>query len=145
MQTVTNLPKITTKSKRRVGQGHGSGRVKTSGRGTKGQKARTNIPLRFEGGALPLIKRLPFIRGKGKNKSFKARPVIIDSALLRVFEKGAVVDAASLVAKKIVSEKEAVRGVKIVGSAKLEVALTVRTQVTKSAAEAIEKAGGNIQ
>jgi large subunit ribosomal protein L15 len=68
---LNNLAKITTKPKRRLGQGHGSGRVKTSGRGTKGQNARSNRSLSFEGGALPLIKRLPFRRGKGKNKVFK--------------------------------------------------------------------------
>ena len=67
---LNKLAKTTVKTKKRLGQGHGSGRVKTSGRGTKGQKARGKIPLRFEGGALPLIKRMPFHRGKGKNKGF---------------------------------------------------------------------------
>ncbi|MGH7246320.1 MAG: uL15 family ribosomal protein, partial [Candidatus Levyibacteriota bacterium] len=58
---LSQLSPIVEKKKRRAGQGHGSGRVKTSDRGTKGQKARRNIPMRFEGGALPLVKRLPFL------------------------------------------------------------------------------------
>ena len=67
---LNQLPKIKKTSKKRLGQGHGSGKVKTSGRGTKGQKARNKVPMYFEGGALPLIKRLPYRRGKGRNKSF---------------------------------------------------------------------------
>ena len=66
-----SLPKTTERRKKRLGLGHGSGRGKTAGRGTKGQRARGKIPISFEGGAIPLIKRLPFMRGKGKNKSFK--------------------------------------------------------------------------
>src|SRR3989344_5360691 len=65
------LPKITTKSAKRVGRGHGSGKGKTSGRGTKGQKARGKLPIthpHFEGGSRPLIKRLPIRRGKGNPK-----------------------------------------------------------------------------
>ena len=63
---LNNLVKVTTKSKRRLGQGHGSGRVKTSGRGTKGQNARSNRALSFEGGALPLLKdfRLDAVKAK---------------------------------------------------------------------------------
>ena len=143
MQTLTNLPGVTDKKKRRLGQGHGSGRVKTSGRGTKGQKARGNIPLRFEGGALPLIKRLPFIRGKGKNKSFKTKPVIIECARLSVFKKNSIVDIKSLVAQKLVGKDEAeMRGVKLVGKAQLTEPLTVMVAVTASVKQAIEKAGG---
>lgn len=146
MQTLHNLPGIIDKKKRRLGQGHGSGRVKTSGRGTKGQKARGKTPLRFEGGALPLIKRLPFIRGKGKNKSFKAKPVIIDSSQLSVFKKNEVVDGTTLVAHKLVSQKEADnRGIKIVGVTELTQPLTVKVQVTASARKVIEKAGGSIE
>lgn len=146
MQTLHNLPGITDKKKRRLGQGHGSGRVKTSGRGTKGQKARGKTPLRFEGGALPLIKRLPFIRGKGKNKSFRAKPVIIESGELSVFKKNEVVDGTTLVAHKLVSQKEVdTRGVKIVGAGELTQPLTVKVRVTAAAQKAIEKAGGSIE
>jgi len=66
---LSHLSTIVAKSKRRIGRGHGSGRVKTSGRGTKGQNARDSMPPAFEGGQLALIKRLPLLRGKGKNGS----------------------------------------------------------------------------
>lgn len=68
---LSQLPKIVHRSKKRIGRGHGSGKVKTAGRGSKGQKARGKIPAGFEGGQLPLIKRLPLLRGKGKNISRK--------------------------------------------------------------------------
>ena len=61
---LNNLVKVKTKSKRRLGQGHGSGRVKTSGRGTKGQNARSSRALTFEGGALPLSKDYRLDAGK---------------------------------------------------------------------------------
>ena len=93
---LNNLVKITNKKKRRIGQGHGSGRVKTAGRGTKGQNARGKIPLNFEGGALPLIKRLPFRRGKGKNKVFKKKPIVINLKFLNFLKKDSIVDLKSL-------------------------------------------------
>src|ERR1700693_580471 len=99
---LNNLTKITTKSKRRLGQGHGSGRVKTSGRGTKGQNARSKRSLSFEGGALPLIKRLPFRRGKGKNKLFKKKPIVINVKVLNLLNKGSVVDLKALISNNIV-------------------------------------------
>jgi len=68
---LSTLSKTIKRTKRRLGQGHGSGRGKTAGRGTKGQNAKGDRSLSFEGGALTIIKRLPFLRGKGKNKSFK--------------------------------------------------------------------------
>lgn len=70
---IHSLPKIVKRSKKRLGRGHGSGKVKTSGRGTKGQKARGKLPLGFEGGQTPLVKRLPYLRGKGRNKPRKRR------------------------------------------------------------------------
>ena len=66
---LSQLPRTVSRPKKRLGRGHGSGKVKTSGRGTKGQKARGHMPIGFEGGQLPLIKRLPLLRGKSKNKS----------------------------------------------------------------------------
>src|SRR3990167_6154345 len=95
-----NLKKIKTSSKRRLGQGHGSGRGKTAGRGTKGQKARGKVPLYFEGGALPLIKRLPFRRGKGKNKVFKKKPLVVNIKALNLLKTNEVVDIKTLVVNK---------------------------------------------
>ena len=104
---LNNLKKIKTSSKKRAGQGHGSGKVKTAGRGTKGQHARNKVPLRFEGGGLPLTKRLPYLRGKGRNKSFRKTPLIINIKYLEAFSKNQVVDLDSLIKKGIVKEVDA--------------------------------------
>ncbi|HSW47893.1 MAG TPA: 50S ribosomal protein L15 [Candidatus Saccharimonadales bacterium] len=142
---LNNLEKVVTKKKKRVGLGHGSGRGKTSGRGTKGQKARGDVPLDFEGGALPLIKRLPFLRGKGKNKVFKKLPVAINVELLNSMPKGSVIDIASLVKHQLVTKDTAEQnGVKILAQGELKVALTVKLPVSKGAKAKIEEAGGSV-
>lgn len=140
-----NIEKIKAKSKKRVGLGHGSGRGKTAGRGQKGQKARNSVPLRFEGGALPLTKRLPFLRGKGRNKSLQEKPVVINVAALNVFAKGATINEESLV-KQGLTTKELVdrKGVKILGRGDMTVALTVQLPVSKGAEDKITKAGGSV-
>ena len=82
------LPKITTKKKKRLGRGYGSGKGgHTVGRGAKGQKARGKVKLGFEGGQLPLIKRLPLKRGKGKFKSFKKKPLVVNVRFLNLLPK----------------------------------------------------------
>lgn len=140
-----NLNKITKRSKKRLGLGHGSGRGKTSGRGTKGQNARSNRPLSFEGGALTLIKRLPFRRGKGRNKVFKKKPIVLNVKSLNFFEKGSVIDLKTLIAKKVIDEKEAkIYGVKILGDGELSVSLKIQLPVSKGAKKKIEKAGGQV-
>ncbi len=143
---ILDIQKLKTKKKRRIGQGHGSGRGKTAGRGTKGQKARGDVPLDFEGGNLPLIKRLPFLRGKGKNKSFKAQPLIVNVEDLKVFEKNAVVDVETLAQHNLVKLEDVNKhaGVKILGDGDLEVPLTVKVRVSKGAEEKIKKAGGTV-
>lgn len=139
------LHKIVSKSKRRLGQGHGSGRVKTAGRGTKGQKARGKIALSFEGGALPLIKRLPFRRGKGKFKVFKKKPVIINLKVLNLLPKGSIVDLDSLIKNHLVLEKDAkIYGVKILGEGEISIPLTIKLPISKKAKQKIEKAGGKV-
>lgn len=140
------LTPITTKRKKRLGQGHGSGRVKTSGRGTKGQKARhASIPLHFEGGALPLSKRMPFLRGKSRNKAISAKPLIVNLGLLSKFPKNSVVDIATLVKYSLVDEKEANRrGVKILGDGEITIALTVNVPVSVTARKKIESAQGTV-
>lgn len=141
---ISNLRKIKEKKKRRLGQGSGSGRGKTAGRGTKGQKARSDIPLAFEGGALPLIKRLPFRRGKGKNRVFKKRPVIINVKMLNILPKGSKVNIETLIKNRLVDEKDArVYGVKILGDGDLLTPLIVELPVSKGARKKIEKAGGS--
>jgi large subunit ribosomal protein L15 len=141
-----SLVKVTKKQKKRLGQGHGSGRVKTSGRGTKGQNARSSRALNFEGGALSLTKRLPFRRGKGRNKLFKSKPVIINVKFLDIFKTGSVVDLKALISSKLVEATDAaLYGVKILGDGELKNALTIKVPISKKAAKKIEKAGGKVE
>ena len=143
---LNNLAKIKAKRKKRLGQGHGSGRVKTGGRGTKGQKARGKIPLTFEGGALSLIKRLPFRRGKDKNKSFRKKPLIVNIKFLELLKPGSIVDIKTLVTNKIVNEKDANEyGVKILGDGKITKSYIIKLPISKKAAEKIKKAGGRVE
>lgn len=146
MNSLDSLKKIKSKTKRRLGQGHGSGRSKTAGRGTKGQKARNKVPLYFEGGALPLIKRLPFHRGKGKNRVFKKKPIGVNVKVLNLLKSGSVVDLKCLIDNKIVEEKDALEyGVKLLGDGEILIPLTVKLKTTKGAAKKIEKAGGKVE
>ncbi|OGH20081.1 MAG: 50S ribosomal protein L15 [Candidatus Levybacteria bacterium RIFCSPHIGHO2_02_FULL_37_13] len=141
-----NLPKTTARKNKRLGLGHGSGRGKTAGRGTKGQKARGKIPISFEGGAISLIKRLPFRRGKGRNKVFRKNPIVVNVKNLNVLKKGDIVDIKMLVKNRIVDEKDAkVYGVKILGDGDVNVALTVKLPVSKGAEKKIVKAGGKVE
>lgn len=143
---LSNLKKTTEVRHKRLGQGHGSGRGKTSGRGTKGQNARSHRSLSFEGGALSLIKRLPFRRGKGKNKVFKNKKLVLNVSVLNLFEKGSVIDLKALFAKKIITESDAsIYGVKILGDGELKVALTIKLPASKGAIAKIEKAGGKVE
>lgn len=141
-----HLQPIKTKGKRRVGLGHGSGRGKTSGRGQKGQKSRNSVPLRFEGGALPLTKRLPFLRGKDRNKPLGEKALVLNVSALNGLSKGTVVDLASVVKHGLVDAALAAKcGVKILGAGELTVALSVKLPVTAGAREKISKAGGTVE
>lgn len=143
---LNNLTKIVKKQKRRLGQGHGSGRVKTSGRGTKGQNARSKRSLSFEGGALPLIKRLPFRRGKGKNKVFKKKPIVINIKALSSLKSGTTIDLKFLVGNNYIKEQEAKEyGVKILGDGDIKNSLIIKLPISKKAALKITKAGGKVE
>jgi large subunit ribosomal protein L15 len=140
-----SLIKIKTNSKKRLGQGHGSGKVKTSGRGTKGQHARNKVPSYFEGGALPLTKRIPYLRGKGRNKSFITKPLVINVGDLNDLPKNQTVDLESLIKFGLLKADAAKKfGVKILGDGTLKQSLKIAVPVSKSAAIKIEKAGGQI-
>ncbi|MBI4089490.1 MAG: 50S ribosomal protein L15 [Candidatus Levybacteria bacterium] len=141
-----SLTKITKRHKKRLGQGYGSGRGKTGGRGTKGQKARKSIPLSFEGGALALIKRLPFRRGRGKNKSFRKGPICVNVKVLNLLKKGSTVDIKSLIKERIVDLESANKyGIKILGDGELSIPLIIKLPTSKGALKKILKAGGRVE
>jgi large subunit ribosomal protein L15 len=140
------LPKIKTKPQRRLGQGHGSGRGKTAGRGYKGQKVRNTVPLFFEGGALPLRKRLPFLRGKGRNKVYKPKELVVNVKFLNLLPAKSTVDVESLIKAGIVDAVQArTLGVKILGEGELSVPVIVKLPVSGGAKAKIEKAGGSVE
>lgn len=146
--SLDKLPKTTAKSKKRVGRGYGSGRGgHTAGRGAKGLKARGKVPLTFAGTKMKksFLKRLPLLRGKGKFKSFKAKPVIVNVKYLNLLPNDVVVNLDSLIKHKVVTEKEAKKfGVKILGEGELNVCLKVELPCSKGAVEEIERAGGSV-
>lgn len=139
---LTQLQKLTRRPKKRLGRGHGSGKVKTSGRGTKGQKARGSMPAGFEGGQSPLVKRLPYLRGKGRNQSAKPKAFPVAVTKLNTLPKGTIVTLETLKKYHIIDED--VSRVKLLGGGKLTVSLTVKVACSKSARDAIEQAGGSV-
>lgn len=143
---LNNLVKTTASSKKRLGRGHGSGRVKTSGRGTKGQKSRGKIKSGFEGGQLPLIKRLPFKKGKGKNNPLSKKPIIVNLKYLNLLPKNTVVTKDILIKSKIITfEGNPKSEVKILGEGELTIPLIIKLPCSKSAKVKIEKAGGKVE
>lgn len=132
------------KAKKRLGRGIGSGLGKTSGRGHKGQNARSGGGVRpgFEGGQMPLFRRLP---KRGFTNVFAKDFAEINVGVLgNYFEDGDVVTPETLLEKKLV--KKAKDGVRILGNGEINVKLEVKAQhFTKSAAEKIEAAGGKAE
>lgn len=127
----------------RVGRGHGSGKGKTSGRGTKGTGARGTVPPWFEGGQMPLHRRLPKLAGFS-NARFKTvyQPVNVEA--LNGFAAGATVDPAALREKGIVRKSR--EPVKILGRGDVSVALTVKAHAFSESAKAkIAAAGGTVE
>ncbi len=128
---------------KRIGRGHGSGQGKTAGKGHKGQKARAGRGMRpgFEGGQMPLQRRIP---KRGFNNIFATRYAAINVSALNAFENGAVVDVEALKAAGLV--KKAYDGVKILGNGSLEKNLTVKVAAYSESAKAkIEAAGGKAE
>lgn len=137
------------KSRKRVGCGESSGHGKTSTRGGKGQTARTGGGVRpgFEGGQMPLYRRLPKLgfRSRGKSQGFTSYAVI-NVADLQRFEDGTTVDAALLVTRGFAKSAHQLRGLKVLGSGELSRKLTVKANaVSESARKKIEAAGGTIE
>ncbi len=132
-----------THRKKIVGRGIGSGVGKTSGRGHKGQKARSGGGVRpgFEGGQMPLYRRLP---KRGFTNIFATKYVTVNVEVLDKFNDGDEVTAESLLEKGIISKT--LDGVKILGRGEVTKKLTVKVaKVSESAKEKIEKAGGKAE
>ena len=131
------------KDVKRIGRGHGSGNGKTAGKGHKGQKARAGRGIRagFEGGQMPLHRRIP---KRGFNNIFATPYTAINVAVLNRFEDGAVVNTEALLNAGII--KKAPYGVKILGNGKIEKKLTVQVAAFSESAKAkIEAAGGKAE
>ena len=127
----------------RKGRGPGSGNGKTAGKGHKGQNARSGGGVRpgFEGGQLPLYRKLP---KRGFNNKFAVNYAIVNVSALNVFEDGAVVDLATLVEKRIV--RKPLDGLKVLGNGEITKKITVKATVfSATAKEKIEAAGGKIE
>ncbi|GBG95360.1 50S ribosomal protein L15 [Ligilactobacillus salitolerans] len=125
----------------RVGRGTSSGNGKTSGRGQKGQKARSKVRLGFEGGQMPLFRRMP---KRGFNNINRKEYAILNVETLNKFEDGAEVTPVLLVESGLV--KNANDGIKILGNGELTKKLTVKAnKFSASAKAAIEAAGGQTE
>ncbi len=130
--------------RRRVGRGPGSGLGKTSGKGEKGQKARSgvSIPATFEGGQLPLYRRLP--KRGFSNAQFKIKYAIINVCDLNRFDDGAVVTPEILHDAGLL--KNQLDGVKVLGNGTLEKKLTIKAhKFSKEAVNKIEKSGSTLE
>lgn len=131
------------KTKRRLGRGPGSGRGTTAGRGTKGHNSRSGGGVRpgFEGGQMPIHRRLP---KRGFTNIFAKRLTAVNIRDLERFESGSVVDAQTLRESGIV--KNAVTGIKLLGQGDIDRPLTVKVdKASKNARSKIEAAGGTVE
>ena len=132
-----------TKEVKRIGRGHGSGQGKTAGKGHKGQNARSGggVRIGFEGGQMPLSRRIP---KRGFNNIFATKFAIVNVADLNKFVDGTVVDAELMKASGLI--KKEYDGVKVLGNGELTAKLTVKAaKFSQSAIEKIEKAGGKAE
>ena len=132
-----------TKENFRKGRGAGSGNGKTAGKGHKGQNARSGGGVRpgFEGGQIPLYRRLP---KRGFNNVFAKHYAIVNVSDLEVFENDSVITAEALLEKRII--RKALDGVKILGRGELTKKVTVQAAIFSAGAkEKIESAGGKCE
>jgi large subunit ribosomal protein L15 len=137
-------PAGATKKRKRVGRGDASGQGKTAGRGEKGQKARSGGKVRagFEGGQMPLSRRLP---KRGFRNPFRERFIAVNIIdLCRKFSKGAIIDKEVLLASGIVKKKE--DGIKILAKGNIGFPIILKVaKVSQAAREKITAAGGSVE
>ena len=136
-------PAQPAKACKRIGRGNGSGNGKTAGKGHKGQKARSGggVRIGFEGGQMPLMRRIP---KRGFNNIFATKYAIINVSDLNRFNDGDVVGVTELKAAGLI--KKEYDGVKVLGNGDITVKVTVKAaKFSQSAVEKIEKAGGKTE
>ena len=134
-----------TTAKKRLGRGIGSGLGKTSGKGHKGQWARSGGGVRpgFEGGQMPLIRRIP---KRGFNNHFRKVYSIVNLSVLDSFAENSVIDIDVLDAQGLIKLVKDGAGLKVLGNGTITKALTVKASaISASAKEAIEKVGGKVE
>ena len=141
MSLLNSLPAVKTKEKKRVGRGYGSGvGGHTATRGQKGQKARNSVPLWFEGGQLPIVKRLPFLRGKGRLNPLKGAEIVSLTLINKLSENEITVEV--LRSHGLISRTA--KAVKVLqGQIDRKVQLK-GISVSANAKKAIEQAGGAV-
>ena len=133
----------TNKNKKRIGRGTATGQGKSAGKGQKGQNSRSGggVRLGFEGGQMPLYRRLPKV---GFTNIFRKEYAVVNLSDLDIFENGAVVDPEALKNAGLVNAMKA--GVKILGNGEITKNLTVKAhKFSKTAAEKIAAAGGKVE
>jgi large subunit ribosomal protein L15 len=136
-------PDGSRRTRKRVGRGVGSGTGKTAGRGTKGHNSRSGGGVRpgFEGGQMPLHRRLP---KRGFTNIFKKKIAVINIRDLARFQSGSIVDEAALVKTGLVKGRR--DGIKLLGQGEIKIPLTIKVnEASKNAREKIIAAGGNIE
>lgn len=141
---LNQLPRIKSRANKRLGRGIGSGKGKTSGRGTKGQKARGKIPVGFSGSGLPLYKKLPLRRGFG-NTVLREKAYVLNLSDLSIFKAKTVVDIEKLIEAELISTKHTKAGVKILGNGEIVSALIIKLPISANARKKVEEKGGKVE
>lgn len=136
-------PNGSRKARKRLGRGVGSGTGTTAGRGTKGQNSRSGGGVRpgYEGGQMPIHRRLP---KRGFTNIFRKHFAVVNIRDLAKFESGSVVDEVALVRSGLVKGRR--NGIKLLGKGDIDYPLTIKLdRISKSAREKIESAGGSVE
>lgn len=143
---LNELPKTTARPKKRLGLGYGSGKGgHTVGKGQKGQNTRGSLPVWFEGGQLPQIRRFPFIKGKNRFESLKGETVVVGLKQLSSLPKDTEVTMKTLLEAKIITHNDIkLRQVKVVANGEIAIPLVVNLPATKAAEKRIVAAGGKV-
>ena len=147
MSTLNNLGK-TTRKKMRVGRGIGSGKGKTCGRGVKGQKSRSGVAIKaFEGGQMPLYRRLP---KRGFNSFGKINIAIMNLEKIQTFIDEKTINSNDLINTDLLKKMKLInknsQKLKILGTGEIKDKITIEADlISKSAREKLEKAGGTVQ